>query len=333
MTDLKLTYTDKPDQPHTYTLNGVRAKSVTAVAKMVQDSYAIDQYNKRMVGIGVTLDSNIRENIAVDIENKDAVNKLCEEAIRAAKGHLKADRGTQKHRVLELVLLDQEEKLITDQQRADAVVLKRTMDRYKLTPCDGLVEQFVAWPEYTVTGRFDAVLERPDGELAYYDLKSGENAVLYPQSTAAQFALYTRAPHISDGYHGRGDRCTVTQWRTIPDKLDKNIGYVLLVQEDDTVGTRYEIDMEHGWKAAEHALALVNWRKTLNRGKDIAHKDNSDDSWGVLQPVTVTELISRAQEAATLDQLRELWNTARDNKLLTPIFRVTAEKRSKKLTA
>lgn len=343
VSELKLVYTD---ESHTYYLNGKRAKSVTNVAKIPVDSFTLEQWDRRQVAIGMAIDPNLVEKVAVDIENRDTINKVVEDAKKTARAHLSADRGTQMHRVLELVLLDQEEKLLTAQQRADAVVLKRTLDRYKLTPYDALIEQFVAWPQYCVTGRFDAVLETSDGALILVDLKSGPNAVTYPQATAIQLALYARAPHISDNIDVRGDKSTITDWRTMPERLDRHYGYVLLVEPDAEVGTLHEIDIEHGWAAAQLALQIVNWRKELNYGKNIAHEVLELDGvpacpncGGSLEACegacydipTVTELISRAQDSPTLEHLRTLWNTARDNRMLTPIFRVEAAKRSKKL--
>ena len=148
-----------------------------------------------MVATGMAIEPNLVENVAAHIDDKDRLNEICEEAKKAAKSHLKADRGTQKHRVLELVLLDREHKLITDQQRADAVILKRTMDRYHLTPYDYMAEQFVAWPHYCVTGRFDAVLERPDGTLILVDLKSGEQRGALPTANRDTSWPCTRGHH------------------------------------------------------------------------------------------------------------------------------------------
>jgi hypothetical protein len=141
------------------------------LAKIPDDTYTVENWDRRQILIGAALDRNICENVAIDIEDRDAINKLVNDARYVAKQHLKADRGSQKHRVLELILTEREDLLLTDQQRADAVVLKRTLDRYKLTPHDGLVEQFVAYPDNKVAGRFDCIMERADGTLVLVDLK------------------------------------------------------------------------------------------------------------------------------------------------------------------
>src|SRR3982751_4038856 len=96
----KLTYNDSS---HSYYLGGRRAKSVTAVAKLVADSFALDQWRKRQIAIGMMLDPRLAERIAVDPDNKEMVDQVCEEAMMLAGAHHAANRGTQRHRASELV--------------------------------------------------------------------------------------------------------------------------------------------------------------------------------------------------------------------------------------
>lgn len=323
--DLKLTYNDNS---HAYYLNGKRCKSVTTVAKIVSDSYNIQKWHERMVGMGVTIDSNLRENIAANVDDKERLNDLCEDAKKVAKAHHAADRGTQMHRVLELVLLDQEDKLMTEQQRADAEVLKRTLDRYHLTPYQKMAEQFVAWPHYTVAGRFDAILETANNDLILTDLKSGPNAVAYPQSTCAQLALYARAPHVSATINQKGSQDVVTEWTEMPGRLDRSKAFVLLVPPDAEIGTLHELDIEHGWAAAQLALRLIEWRKKLGYGKDAAREIESIPARPA--PPTWESLIL---DAADLNDLRNVWHRALELGELTPSLRMAATRRSKELTA
>lgn len=318
---MKLTYNDKS---HIYTLDDRRAKGVTAVAKMVADSWTLERWAERMVAIGITIDDNLRENVATHLHDKNRMDGICEDAKKAAKAHEAADRGTQMHRVLQLVLLDQEDKLLTDQQRRDAAVLRATLARYQLRPHEGLIEQFVAYPEQVVCGRFDAVLQRPDGSLIMVDLKSGPNAVAYPQSTAAQLALYRNAPYVSD--HAQGlvatTRETVTSWRQMPENLDREHGYVLLVPPDADVGTLYELDITHGWAGAQLALQMVMWRKGLDYGKDIA-TEVGDERWWFTPPAPLT-FHEEAAVCTNLVTLRTLWDRARHAGALDEQFKAIA---------
>jgi RecB family exonuclease len=319
----KLTY---DDTTHAYYLNGRRCKSVSTVAKVPTDTYTLEKWSQRMVAIGLATDPQLIENVAAHIDNRDRLDEIVEQAKRAAKAHQAADRGTQMHRVLELVLLGQDDKLLTAQQRADAEVLKRTLDRYKLTPHQDMAEQFVIWPQHTIAGRFDAILEQPDGTLILTDLKSGPNAVTYPQSVSIQLALYARAPMMSSGIHTAGDRATITDWRELPERLDRLNGYVLLVTPDDTVGTLHRIDIEHGWAAAQLALQVVDWRKGANYGRDIASKVAE-----FTQRPAAPTWESLIRDATSVEDLRLIWKRAKELGELTGGLKVLAARRSEEL--
>jgi hypothetical protein len=172
---------------------------------------------------------------------------------------------------LECVLSGHTDRLWTAQQRRDGDALRRTLDRYKLTPTPW-VESIVLYAKSMVAGRLDAVLERSDGTLPIFDLKSGFNAVKYPQSVAIQLALYANAPYVAASVDTRGDRSVVTKWTQLPANLDRTRGYVLLVQPGDDVGTLHEINIEHGWAAAQLALRIIQWRRELSYGKGIVRE-------------------------------------------------------------
>lgn len=327
---MKLVY---HDNKHSYYLDGKRCKGVTTVAKIPTDTWNLERYSERNVAIGMTLEPKLIEDVACHIENKDRLNTIVDDAKRAAKSLHKADRGTQMHRVLELILLGQEIKLLTDQQRRDAEVLKRTLDRYKLTPHMNLTEQFVCWPQHLVAGRFDAVLERPDGALWLVDLKSGPNAIAYPQSTACQLALYARAPHVSVDAPAFGDRQTIENWRTMPEKLDYKWARVLLCEPDATVGTMHRIDIEHGWAGARKALELVNWRKADNT--DIVMDEIAEDDTSTDYVVFSGEqrYISWVPSATTVEALYQLWTQAKAEGVSGPMLQAACAARKAELLA
>jgi hypothetical protein len=269
---MKLEYVDSS---HSYWLNGKRAKSASKVAKIASDGYALEIYGKRQVAIGMTLDKTLVEDVAVDIDNREKINEVCERAEFVAKSHARANRGTQRHRVFELLLLGQTDRFITDQQRADAEVLARTLDRYRLEPpAPHLVEGFVAWPDQYVVGRFDAYL-RHEGRHVLTDLKSGVNAVKYPHATVVQCALYRFAPHISAAVTHNGDRSMVTEWTVAPGDADDEIAYVIHCDDGHDVGELWRLDLKEGRAGAELALSVVEWRKRRSYGREMANKVES----------------------------------------------------------
>lgn len=293
--DHKLVYNDSS---HTYMLNGRRAKSVTAVAKIVPDAYNLDQWRKRQVAIGLMLEPRLAERIAVDPDNREAVDAICEEALRVAGAHHAANRGTQRHRASELA--DIGGALLTAQQRADAEAWRRTVEHHGLEILPQHVEGFAIWPDYGVVGRFDR-LANYQGRTVIADLKSGENAVKYPQGTAVQLALYARAPLISAKVVTTGDRSTITEWTTPPADLDLKTGYVVLLSDGMATGELWDIDIEHGWAGAQLGLSLVNWRKAHRYGADLAIKIESTPH--------LDAVIEHISAASTRQQLEELWLT------------------------
>ncbi len=302
------------DTTHSYYLGGRRAKSVTAVAKLVADSFALDQWRKRQIAIGMMLDPRLAERVAVDPDNREAVDQICEEAMMLAGAHHAANRGTQRHRASELV--DTGGTLLTEQQRADAQAWRRTMEHHRIEIDPDFVEGFVAWPDYVVTGRFDRIV-RYRGRHAILDLKSGENAVKYPQSTAAQLALYARAPLISASVSTAGDKSTVTDWQEPPADLDLDTGYVVLLGDEMEIGELWRLNLVEGWKAAQLALDLVQWRKGFAYGADLAVREEpitEDEAIAIArdvleaQPLSLVEQITAADSAAVLEAL---WTTNR----------------------
>lgn len=320
------------DAKHSYYLDGKRCKGVTTVASIPTDRWSLERYSERNVAIGMMLEPKLVEDVACHIENRDRLNNIVDDAKRVAKAMHKADRGTQMHRVLELILLGREIDLLTAQQRRDAEVLKRTLDRYKLTPHINMIEQFVVWPQHAVAGRFDAVLERPDGTQWLVDLKSGPNAITYPQSTACQLALYARAPHVSVDAPAFGDRQTVENWRKMPERLDYSWARVLLCAPEDTVGEMHRINIEHGWAGARKALELVNWRK-VNNTEIVADEIAEDTSTDYVVFSPEQRYIDWVPSVATVDALYGLWTQAVTEGASGPVLQAACAARKAELLA
>lgn len=304
MSHHKLTYNDVS---HAYYLNGKRAKSATSVAKIVADSFALEQWRKREVAKGIALEPRLIEKVAADIDNRDALDAITDEAMRVAGSHHRRDRGSQRHRASELI--DLGDPLITEQMRNDGAAWQRTLNTYGIEIDRDLIEGFVIYPEYGIAGRFDRIA-RYQGRPVIIDLKSGENAVKYPQSTAAQLALYARAPFISQSISTSGDRSTVEDWAPPPADLDVNVGYVILLGDGMDVGDLYEVDIAYGWVGAELALNLTQWRRGRDYGKELARR-----VWGQHDPTPVKKVEPRLVDLISLadsgDELTNLWKQRR----------------------
>jgi len=284
------------DEKHTYMLDGKRVKSASTVAKLVPDDFILGQWRKRQVAIGMVLDPNLIEKVAVDLDNSKAINAVAEEAMAAAGAHRKADRGTQMHRASQLV--DMDGKLLTAQQRADAAAWLRTIDRYGIGIDPDFIEQFVVYPESGIVGRFDRLAYIND-TLSILDLKSGENAVKYPQGTCVQLAIYRFAPYVSTAIDVTGDKSTVTEWRPMPTDIDEENGYVVFLAPGADVGELWRINIAHGRRGADIALEIVEWRKAHNYGKALATPvENSGPEQPAVEAATTPALPDEDRRAA-----------------------------------
>jgi hypothetical protein len=311
------------DDPHGYSYSGKKAPGASTTAKIVADTFLLEKYGKRQVAIGVALDETIRENIACHVDNDTRVNGFVEDALKVAGAHRKADRGTQAHRALQMVLLDRRDELLTAQQHADARALQNTLDRYGLEPTEW-VERFIFYPNSRLCGRFDAVVKNRAGDLVMTDLKTGLNAIRYPHTTCVQLAFYRNAPWVATKTETDGNHSTVLEWGRLP-VIRGDIGYVLQLEPDADVGELYELNIEHGWAGAQLALDVRDWRAGFGWGDDLVTL--ATPVAGATQP-TWRELIEKTQ---TLTALRLLYATARANGALTPQVKGMCIQRSQEL--
>jgi hypothetical protein len=251
---MKLTYNDAA---HTYTLDGKRCKSVTAVAKIPDDTYALDNWRKRQVLLGVALQPALVERAAAHHDDKDQLNRIAEEALTAAKSHEAAARGTAAHRIAERVDLDE---LIIDTPQAQVVraAWDRALQIAGLEIVPDFVERIVVYPDQRIAGRFDRFARRKaDKRLVVVDLKTGTNAVKYPHSMAVQLALYANAPLMAGPIPRDGG--STDQFHRLPDNLDRTVGYVIHMPADGQVDV-VAIDLNKGWDAAQLCFQVLDWR-------------------------------------------------------------------------
>jgi hypothetical protein len=306
------------DATHEYRVDGRRLKSVSSLK--IADTYKLDTYNLRVTVETLVKNPELWEKVATAViaDNRDQLDRELEAGKRAAGVYYARERGSLMHFVLQLVLQGRTELLLTERQRQDADALQRTLDRYHLTPTTW-VENFVIYPEHLVAGRFDAILLRSDGTPIMCDLKSGANAITYPQSVAVQLALYANAPWMAKSMATTGDISMVNNWTKLPERLDLETGHVILLEPGAAVGTLYEINIEHGWAGAQMALQIVNWRRGFNYGRDLARE-------------VALSFTDRARGAADLDELRTIWKEARRSKAHTKDFLDAVEERRQILT-
>lgn len=258
---MKLRFNEKV---HGYFLDGRRIKAVTTVAKVPEDGYALDQWRKRMVAIGVAYNPDLAAQVKLaDSEgDKDLLNECAEEAMTRAGAHLAAEAGTKAHAT--------SEAHDRGEEHDDAFTAARwqmMLDAAGFDIDPEMIERMVVYPDEKIAGRFDRLpIRRTDGCHVLADLKTGASAVRYPHSTIIQLALYANAPVLSGelaviAEDEEGNKTWQTEdFTSLPEDLDRETGYVLYMPEGGELEV-WAANLKLGWKCVQDiCLPTLRWR-------------------------------------------------------------------------
>jgi hypothetical protein len=183
------------------------------------------------------------------------------------------------------------------------------------------IEAFRVHDEWKVAGTADRIGRTEHGRLRIYDIKTG--SIDYPHKMAMQLAMYARSlPY---------DIATDTR-QPAEQGLDIRTGVIIHLPAGEGRCDLYEIDIAKGWGACLIAHQVWRWRGE----KDLTHKvgDERDTVWEKASgpsPFGPTAWLKLVEVASSVEQLRQLWNEARDHDALTEDFRAAAQKRSEQL--
>jgi hypothetical protein len=197
---VKLKYSAKA---HGYWLNGKRCKSPSAIAKVPDDSSALDFWRRRQTAIGLALQPHLLTAVAANADDKKALDAICEEAMTAAGASSGRDYGTAVHKITDLL-----DGGVFVLETPEVVAIRETwrtlLDSHDLEIVAS--EQVIVHPDLMVAGRFDRVVRhRSTGECFILDTKTGKSAADFLQSHAVQLWLYASAPLCADGPTGDAD--------------------------------------------------------------------------------------------------------------------------------
>jgi PD-(D/E)XK nuclease superfamily len=255
------------DESHSYWIDGKRVKGMTTVAKIGDESYALEQWRKRQIAIGMALQPHLAEAVAADFDDKDKVNALCEKAMEAAQAHVAAAVGTTVHRITERIDLDLP-LIETPLSRAIRAAWTLALEKAGLRIDPLYVERFVVWPEQDVAGRLDRLVWEGE-ELVVLDVKNGATVTRYPRPVAIQLAGYAYAPLLAGAMGPSGKNGSVAaesffDMNTLP--INKEKAYVVHTAgvADGEVAEVLEVDIAEGYKALTTIVfPALKWQKVI----------------------------------------------------------------------
>jgi hypothetical protein len=223
----------------------------------LDDRYNLEKWKQRQVAVGLMLRRDLLNLVAAQKDDKQALDKTCDEAIAAAAGGAAANTGTALHSLTEQLHKGADHTLIPEHLRGDIAAYQACLDRHSIEVVE--VEQFVVCEALEVAGTLDRLM-KVNGHLAIGDVKTGAGAVDYGLTgIAIQLACYANAETSWTPTGGHVDRPHVDRARAYVLHLIPGSGHCELV----------EVDIVAGWKAAHMARNVRAWRKRKDLGRSV----------------------------------------------------------------
>lgn len=227
---------------------------VTTVAKTLEDEGGLAKWKMRMTALGLVARPDLHALVATANGDKGTLDRLCDEALEAAGGSVRANLGTALHAATEHLDRGGDPGEMIDALRPDLDAYSAATAGLGIDPAH--VERFVVLDdEWQVAGTFDRLVTLPDGRLVVADIKTGTDLRYSWRSIAVQLALYSRGTYYDDGA------------RTHMPEVDPGVGLVIHLPAGEGRCDLWEVDLVQGWEAAERSMWTRRWRKA-----DVARK-------------------------------------------------------------
>lgn len=295
---------------------------MTTLASAPEDTYNLEKWKMRMVAVGLSDRQDLLLAAAAHRDNKSKLNKVCSDALDAARAGAAALTGTAVH------ALDEQHDLGTLDLSRVPVTNRPDIEAYiGATACLEViaVEQFGVIDDLKVGGTWDRRF-RYQGREYLGDIKTGSI-----EWTTGKFAMQM------GGYSRSMIYDPATGQRT-PLNVDQD--WAILVHQPVGTGTctLHWIDIAQGWKDLQVAAqvrahrARKNWLKPFNAiaSGDVSTSYSRDLDGG---EVSTDQLRSRVESAATISELYQLWEKADSEGSWNDTLTQAAADRKRQLTS
>lgn len=286
--------------PHPETGKVAGHTRVTTFAKSIADTYALSMWQQRMAIKGLTMRRDLYARVAAtSIEDRDALNRLAEDAKEAASARAAANLGTAMHAFAEHA--DRTGEMPTDIPGDLFRILaarQAALGQHRIQLVPHMIERTVFVPRFGIVGTFDrwgfVGLDQPypvnasahqltgiDGEIL--DDKTGRDLTYGWNEIAIQLAAYANASHVLNkeifwedwrrltaGLRAGATPKTMPTrcWEPMPPtRLDRAIVIHMPVAQavEQPVAppsvTVYQVNIRQGWEAAQLCHDVREWRK------------------------------------------------------------------------
>jgi hypothetical protein len=230
----------------------------TTFAKSIADTYALSQWQQRMVAKGIAERMDLRLAAAtLDVRaDKDALNDVVEQAKEAAAAKSAARVGSAVHAFTERA--DRNETVDAQEYAPHVNAYSSALTTFGIQVLPGMIERIVVWNRYAIAGTFDR-LATWQGLPVVLDLKTGRDLQYGWNEIAIQLAVYAHADGVWNP--------ETWQWEPMPPVSREKALVVHLPVLDGSVETGakahlYEVDLRPAIDACRLCWEVREWRKT-----------------------------------------------------------------------
>lgn len=309
-----------------YLIMGEGHTRATTFAKLGSSTYALGEWNERMLAVGLTRRPDLLAMLhGLDVKrDRSTINKIVDDAQEFAGNKVAANIGTAYHSFTErldagLCSLDE----VPEQWRTRCRQYVEALARHGLTTRREWIERTTAVradqvsAPAPVAGTLDRIFQLPNGDLVIGDLKTSSNIEYSWSEIAVQLALYAHGVNT----HGLFDWNTkmwepLTQSVDLPAPIRTDYAIVMHLPADGDGCELYRVDLVKGWQFAQ-VSGLVQARQ---KAKDVA---------GPLLPQTIQAPVPArleptrpepTPETPEMENARRVVASATDASTLAPLY-------------
>ena len=284
---------------------GVAYTRCTTYIDVLDDKYNLQQWEKRMVALGLASRPDLLLSVSAHKDDKKALNRICDDAKEAAAASAAATTGTALHALTELVDRGQDLPVLPEQAVADLEAYKAATVDLKAVH----IERFTVHDHLRIGGTPDRIVEY-GGERYIADIKTGsiEYGVL---KIAMQLAVYA-ASQLYD----------ITSGERTPHGASLNRGIVIHLPAGTGTCTLHWVDIEVGSQAVQVARQVREQRTRtfkdltapfgLPERPSLRLQKQDEVKTEARERVAVEQLERMIRACPTSDDVRALWAAHED---------------------
>lgn len=223
---------------------------VTTLVKAIDDTSNLEKWACRMTAIGLSERQDLRALVAASKDDKNALNRIVEQAKEAARSGAGANIGTALHSMCEQ--LDAGLETEFGEFAADIEAYRSTLAANGVEILPDWMETIVRVSGLNVAGTFDRIV-RVGGQNFIADIKTG--SIDYGHvAIPAQLACYARGRAWNE--ETDPEDCYVE----LPD-VDQERGLVIHLPANQATCTLHWVDLNAGWEFAQLCYQVREARK------------------------------------------------------------------------